>query len=92
MDASDPWQRDNARLCSRMLLRRSMHRRVLFESVVRPVVVIVPDVVLDQPAELFLIQDDDVIEKFSTYVANPAFSDSVLPRALVGGADGLDSE
>ena len=92
MDASDPWQRDNVRLCPRTLLHVSMHRRVFVESVVSPVLVIVPDIFLDQPTELLLVEDDDVIEKLSTYVAHPAFSDAVLPRALVGSADGLDSD
>ena len=62
MDSSDAWQRDNLRVLSRALLHGTMHRRVLVESVVSSVLVTVPDVVLDQPTELFLVEDDDVIE------------------------------
>ena len=71
-------------------LNPTTRRCLLPEIVMRPVVVIVPDVILEQPTELLVVEDDDVIEEFSTYVAHPAFSDAVLPRALVGSADGLD--
>ncbi len=42
---------------------------------------IVRDVIPDQTAQMNVIEDDEVIEKLSATAPDPAFRDSILPRA-----------
>ena len=42
---------------------------------------IVSDVVPDQTTQMSLVYDNQVIEKLSATVSDPAFRDSILPRA-----------
>jgi predicted XRE-type DNA-binding protein len=46
----------------------------------------VSDERLDQLPQVALVQDDDVIEKFSAYGFDKSLRDPILPRALVAGA------
>ena len=45
---------------------------------------IVRDVIPDQAAQMNLIEDDQVIEKLSATASDPAFRNSILPRACRG--------
>jgi hypothetical protein len=42
---------------------------------------IIRDVIPDQTAQMNVIEDNQVIEKLSATASDPAFSDSILPRA-----------
>src|SRR4249919_1300955 len=62
--------------------RDRSHRRCVFlERIVDSVYVIIRDVIPDQTAQMNVIEDDQVIEKLSATASDPAFRDSVLPRA-----------
>ena len=50
----------------RWLLRRSARRRVLRQSQVWAILVIVVDVARKKLAEMILTQDDDMVEKLAT--------------------------
>ena len=52
---------------------------------------IISDVIPDQTTQMSLVYDNQVIEKLSTTASNPAFRDSVLPRARRANACGLDA-
>ncbi len=54
------------------------------------VVIIVRDILRQKPPEMSLVQGDDVVEQLATAAANPAFRNSVLPRALDGGLNSSD--
>ena len=51
--------------------------------------VIVRDVIPDQTTQMNVIEDDQVIEKLSATASDPAFRDSILPRACRAYACGF---
>ncbi len=50
-----------------------------------PVVMVVRDVIREEPLEMALVQRNDLVEQLAPATADPAFRDSVLPRALDRG-------
>lgn len=60
------------------------------ESDVRPVLVIVADVLMAEPLQMSLVQRDDVIQHLMAAAANPSFHDSVLPGTSNACPNGLD--
>jgi hypothetical protein len=58
----------------------------------RPIIVIIADVLTHQPLQMMFIQDDDVIQQVSPTAAHPAFGDAIPPRASEAGPLGLDTE
>ena len=50
---------------------------------------IIRDVISDQTAQMNVIEDDQVIEKLSATASDPAFRDSILPRACRAYACGF---
>ncbi len=52
----------------------------LVERAVRSVVVVVVDVVVDEPLELVLVPDDGAVEEFAAYRYDPAFGVGVGHR------------
>jgi hypothetical protein len=65
--------------------------RVLRESKMGPVLVIVERVRRHQPFEMPLIQDDHVVQQLASATSNPALSNTVLPRTAKGRARWLTS-
>src|ERR1700745_2148298 len=65
--------------------------RVLRESKMRPVLVIVEQVRRHQPFEMPLVQDDHVVQQVASATSHPALRDTVLPRTTKGRARWLDS-
>jgi hypothetical protein len=59
---------------------------------VRTVVVVVGDVLAEEPTEMSLVSDGDVVEELAAHAADPALGDAVLPRGAVGGPRRLDAE
>ena len=57
-------------------------RSILFEGIVDAVLVVIVHVVMDQPAEMFFIQRDDMVEDLAAATSHPAFGDTVLPGCL----------
>ena len=47
-----------------------------------PVFVVVMDVLSNQPAQLPLVENDHVIQKFPSNISHPTLSHAVLPRTL----------
>jgi hypothetical protein len=58
----------------------------------RPVLVVVADVLVHQPLQMPYVQNDDVIQQISFAISHPAFGDAVLPRASEVGLLGSDAE
>ena len=82
VQASEPWHRYHTRPGRRPLLDWPQVGSVLVQLIVNAILVMVPDVVVDDPSEMLFIQRDDVIEDFSAAAAYPPFRQSVLPRCL----------
>src|ERR1035438_9274547 len=66
--------------------------RILRESEVRSIVMVVANILRHQPFEVLLIQDDHVVQQVSSATPHPTLSDTVLPRTAKGGADRLASQ
>src|SRR3984893_13879895 len=66
--------------------------RVLRESEMSPILVVVEHVFRHQPFEMPLIQDDHVVKQVSSATSNPALGNPVLPRTAKGSANGLASD
>src|SRR5216683_5050183 len=50
-----------------------------------PVVMVVRDVIREEPLEMALVQRNDLVEQLAPATADPALRDSILPRALDRG-------
>jgi hypothetical protein len=53
--------------------------------------VIIRNIIPDQTAQMIFIEDDHVIEELSAAASNPAFRDSILPRASEACLVGYDA-
>jgi len=67
-------------------LAYSSIRRILAQSIVNSVLVMVGHVIADEPPQMGFIKRNDVIEKLPATASDPAFRDPVLPRCLNTGA------
>src|ERR1700732_218688 len=65
--------------------------RVLRESKMRPVLVIVEQVRRHQPFEMSLIHNDHVVQQVASATSDPALRNTVLPRTTKGRARWLAS-
>src|SRR5690349_17428851 len=63
--------------------------RVLCESEMRPVLVVVEQVGRHQPFQMPLIPDDHVVQQVAPTTSHPALSNTVLPRTAKGRASWL---
>jgi hypothetical protein len=79
---TQPRERNQARVGSRLWLHWPAIRRVLVQGIVDPVLMVVADVITDQAAKVLLIQRDDMIEDLAAATSDPSFRGSVLPRRL----------
>src|ERR1039458_6583557 len=89
MQTTESRQRDNL-VATRMRCRcNSTTGSVLPESEMSPVLVVITDVLIQQPSQVPLIENDHVIEQVPPHTANPALGNSVLPRTAECGANRL---
>jgi hypothetical protein len=56
-------------------------RCALIQRDVRSVFVIIRQILTPKPSEVLFVQRNDVIQQLAASTADPAFSDSILPRA-----------
>lgn len=75
---------------SRTRLNRSVCGRLLVQSDVGSVLMVVGHVLTANPPQMLLVQRDDGIQHLAAAAAHPAFRYSVLPRASDARADGLN--
>jgi hypothetical protein len=61
--------------------------RVLPQSIMDPIRMIVAEVFTNQPPQVGFIEHDHVIQQFSVVTPHPPFSNPILPGALIGCPD-----
>ena len=88
VQAADLWEGDN--VAGRGRLYRTRLGAILAEREMCSALVVVLEVCRQNSAQMTLIEDDDVIETFSTDRADDAFNIGVLPRRSRRGDDLLD--
>ena len=82
MKATQPDTGDHSRGRRRLAFHGPSIRRVLIEGIVNPVVVIVVDVITNEPPEMLFVQRDDMIENLAAAASDPAFRKPILPGGL----------
>ena len=87
MESTESRQRDD-------LVREWRHRRgnstagrVLPQSEMSPVFVVIADIVSQQPSQVSLVQNDHMIEQVPTHTSNPALGDAILPGTAKSSSD-----
>jgi hypothetical protein len=88
MQAAAAREGNQTRGLMRLGRNRSPRRCVFLQRVVDSVRVIIRDVILDQTAQMNVVEDNQVIEKLSATASDPAFRHSILPRACRANACG----
>ena len=66
-------------------------RCLLVQPEMGAVVMVVGDVIRDEPLEMALVQRNDLVEQIAPAAADPAFRDSILPRVMDRIAAGTSS-
>jgi hypothetical protein len=82
MQSAQARRRNYGRFRGRPLFGRPAIGRVFAEAVVNSIIVIAVHVIADQPAEMWFIQRDHVVEDLSTATSHPSFRKPILPRRL----------
>ena len=87
MESTESRQRDD-------LVREWRHRRgnstagrILPQSEMSPVFVVIADIVSQQPSQVSLAQNDHMIEQVPTHTSNPALGDAILPGTAKSSSD-----
>jgi hypothetical protein len=79
-------------LNGRVFLPVNGRRSLLLQAKMRPVVVVVADVLDHEPLEMPFVEYDGVIEQVPAATPDEAFRDSVLPRTSEAGPLRFDAE
>ena len=74
----------------RTRLHRTSQRRVLVDPEMRPILVVVGQVLAEQAAKMLVVENDDVVEQLAPNRPHESLGHSVLPRALVARTRGLE--
>src|SRR6266849_9878343 len=83
MQASEPRPRHRSAAWNLGYCGATAGGSFLCKRVVRSIVVIVGEVLVQQSPEVPLVEHDDLVEQLSAHTAYPAFRNAVLPRAPV---------
>src|SRR6267143_641083 len=92
MQASEPRPRHSWAAWNLGYCRAAAGGGFLCWRVVRSIVVIVGDVLVQQSPEVALVEHDDLVEQLSAHTAYPTFRNAVLPRAPVRRSCWLQTE
>ena len=92
MQAAEPGHHDDFAPGLRATHRYATGRRFLRQREMRPVLVVVADVLVHQAFQMAFIQNDHMVEQIAAAVANPALGNAVLPRTSITCPLGLDAK
>ena len=91
MKSAEPWRGDElGSLCAFRSFPGS--RCLLVQTKVRPILVVVMNVLIHKAFQMPLIHNDHMVEQFAAAVSDPAFCDTVLPRTAEAGPFRLNAE
>ena len=88
MQTAHPWHRYYSATCIGVAHCRATGRRSFPQREMRPVVVMVADILAHQPFQMPSIENDHMVEEIPAAVADPTLGDTVLPRASEAGLAG----
>ena len=74
--------RNYGRVRCRFLLDWPSVWRVLFQGIVNAVFMMVVHVIADDPAQMFFVQRNDMVNDLAPATSNPPLGNAILPRRL----------
>ena len=92
MQAAEPWHRYDFASYFGVARCFTAGRRSLCQCKMRPVFVIVLDVLAHQAFQVAFIENDRMVEQIAAAIADPALGDTILPRTAEAGSLGLNAE
>ena len=92
METAEPWHRQDLMAAALILPCGTTRRRFLCQREMRPVLVIIADVLVHQTFQMPLVQGNHMVEQITAAVADPTFGKTILPRTSKAGSLGLDAE
>lgn len=91
MEAAQTSVGNHDRARRRLWFHGAAIRRIFFQGIVNAVLMVVTHVVPDDPAKMWLVQRNDMVEHLAAATAHPAFRDTVLPGCLDTGSFGCQA-
>src|SRR5574340_263975 len=82
METTKAWVGNHDCVRCRLLLDRSVIRRILVQRIVNAVLAMVVHVITNQPPEMLLVQGDHMIKDLAATASDPSLGGSILPRCL----------
>ena len=81
-------------LCTHRCAHLSFPARWSFlcQAQMSPVIVVITDVLVHEPFQVALVQNDHMVEQIAPAVADEPLGYAILPRTLEGGTDGPHSD
>ena len=79
MQPADPRYGHHSGLCALPSLHSSGFGRILVQSIVNAVLMIIADILVNQPSQVNLVEDDYLVQQFPAAGPDPAFRDAILP-------------
>ena len=92
MNTAKPWHGYNTATFVGAFLGLTVSGRFLRQREVRPVVLIVADVVIHQAFQMAFVQNNHMVKQIASTVANPTFCNAVLPRTSEACSLRFDAE
>ena len=92
MQTAQSWHGNNFALRFWIRFHLASCRRLLCQSEMSPIFMVVIDVLVQEALQMALIQHDHVVEQVTAAVADKALRDSVLPWAQQTRSLGLNTE
>ena len=79
MQTAEPWHGNNFAACTRCLRRQPSCRSLFLQPEVRPVIMVIADVLVHQALQVAFIENDYVIEQIPAATANESLRHAILP-------------
>jgi hypothetical protein len=76
---ADPGYGHHSGLCALPSLRTSVFGRILVQSLVSAVLMIVADIFVNESSQMNLVEDDHLVQQFPAASPDPALRDAILP-------------
>ena len=89
MEPAQARRRNHGPFRERLFIGRPAIGRIFAETIVNSIFVMVVHVIADQPAKMWFVQRDHVVEELSPATSHPSFRNSILPRRLYTRPFGL---
>jgi len=91
VQTAEAWQRSQSGVGNWSWLDRTSAGGVFVQGVVNAVLVVIADVLADDPTKVFFVHRDDVVEDLAAAAPNPSFGRSVLPWGVNARSFGFQS-